>query len=601
MRSSRSVGVVALGPLHRAGDDLRHDLGDLADDVGVLDRGRAERADHRRGDVGMAPQRPVRTGEHREHAVGRPGSAGGCVSRYDAQVGLLLGHRLEQQPLLRGEVAVDGAERDIGGRRRRRASAPRRSRRRRPERSVASRTRRRRAAWLLASAPGSSAVDTMQKWNTFRFPSQRRVGHQARAMDLLETADRLFTGELPIESHHPFTVERATRRDSARPRRSSTRSPTRRRSTPTTGSSSSTRAACSRPSRCTRRCGGGPGAGSTPRSSPTATSTTCSASSSTKPKRATNGWAPPRVVAHELVPERFDRYKLTAGYNAVINQRQFKAPGLRWPTRLPLPGRDVPPRPGARSRRRTLRAAPRARRDRRRHVGVGTRPQGRVRGRPVHLGVAELRQPAEGAALRARLGRGVPRDGGAATRCAAARPRTADHRRRPRAPSARRRCRAAGDVARPDARDDERGRAPRRHRARRARAGASRSRVRTSGRSTTSPSSSCATSGATTAAGTTATRRTSSPRLRLRSREELADARRWRAPPRRSRDGARGRAAISGSRATSPSSRRRPRRTTKRCTRCAPRSSAHARREEASTMSKGIFSWAEHESTERTK
>jgi glyoxylase-like metal-dependent hydrolase (beta-lactamase superfamily II) len=44
-----------------------------------------------------------------------------------------------------------------------------------------------------------------------------------------------------------------------------------------------------------------------------------------------NGWAPPRVVAHELVPERFDRYRLTAGYNAVINQRQFKVPGLRWP------------------------------------------------------------------------------------------------------------------------------------------------------------------------------------------------------------------------------------------------------------------------------
>lgn len=45
----------------------------------------------------------------------------------------------------------------------------------------------------------------------------------------------------------------------------------------------------------------------------------------------TNGWEPPRVVAHELVPERFDRYRLTAGYNAVINQRQFKARGLRWP------------------------------------------------------------------------------------------------------------------------------------------------------------------------------------------------------------------------------------------------------------------------------
>jgi alkyl sulfatase BDS1-like metallo-beta-lactamase superfamily hydrolase len=44
-----------------------------------------------------------------------------------------------------------------------------------------------------------------------------------------------------------------------------------------------------------------------------------------------NAWAPPRVIAHELVVDRFDRYVLTAGYNAVINQRQFKAPGLRWP------------------------------------------------------------------------------------------------------------------------------------------------------------------------------------------------------------------------------------------------------------------------------
>ena len=41
-------------------------------------------------------------------------------------------------------------------------------------------------------------------------------------------------------------------------------------------------------------------AGSTPRSSRTATSTTCSASSCTRRRRATNGWAPPRVIAHEL-------------------------------------------------------------------------------------------------------------------------------------------------------------------------------------------------------------------------------------------------------------------------------------------------------------
>jgi alkyl sulfatase BDS1-like metallo-beta-lactamase superfamily hydrolase len=39
----------------------------------------------------------------------------------------------------------------------------------------------------------------------------------------------------------------------------------------------------------------------------------------------------PQVVAHELVPPRFDRYVETAGYNAVINRRQFGAEGLQWP------------------------------------------------------------------------------------------------------------------------------------------------------------------------------------------------------------------------------------------------------------------------------
>jgi alkyl sulfatase BDS1-like metallo-beta-lactamase superfamily hydrolase len=37
------------------------------------------------------------------------------------------------------------------------------------------------------------------------------------------------------------------------------------------------------------------------------------------------------VVAQEGVVPRFDRYRLTAGYNEVINQRQFRAPDLRWP------------------------------------------------------------------------------------------------------------------------------------------------------------------------------------------------------------------------------------------------------------------------------
>jgi alkyl sulfatase BDS1-like metallo-beta-lactamase superfamily hydrolase len=48
------------------------------------------------------------------------------------------------------------------------------------------------------------------------------------------------------------------------------------------------------------------------------------------------GWAPPRVIAHEAVPRRFDRYILTAGYNTVINQRQFALP-IIWPTSYTYP------------------------------------------------------------------------------------------------------------------------------------------------------------------------------------------------------------------------------------------------------------------------
>ncbi|QYG93852.1 MBL fold metallo-hydrolase [Iamia sp. SCSIO 61187] len=44
-----------------------------------------------------------------------------------------------------------------------------------------------------------------------------------------------------------------------------------------------------------------------------------------------------RVVAHEDIEARFDRYCACAGYNAVINQRQFQAPGLTWPTEYRRP------------------------------------------------------------------------------------------------------------------------------------------------------------------------------------------------------------------------------------------------------------------------
>ena len=49
------------------------------------------------------------------------------------------------------------------------------------------------------------------------------------------------------------------------------------------------------------------------------------------------GWPTLRVVAHEAVAPRFDRYRLTAGYNRIINARQFRVPGLVWPTEYRYP------------------------------------------------------------------------------------------------------------------------------------------------------------------------------------------------------------------------------------------------------------------------
>ena len=40
------------------------------------------------------------------------------------------------------------------------------------------------------------------------------------------------------------------------------------------------------------------------------------------------GHRPPDVVAHEAVKARFDRYRLTDGYNRDINARQFGGSGL---------------------------------------------------------------------------------------------------------------------------------------------------------------------------------------------------------------------------------------------------------------------------------
>ena len=44
-----------------------------------------------------------------------------------------------------------------------------------------------------------------------------------------------------------------------------------------------------------------------------------------------NGWRPPEIVGHERVAARMERYILTAGFNTLINARQFGA-SIEWPT-----------------------------------------------------------------------------------------------------------------------------------------------------------------------------------------------------------------------------------------------------------------------------
>ena len=45
----------------------------------------------------------------------------------------------------------------------------------------------------------------------------------------------------------------------------------------------------------------------------------------------------PRVIAHEALPARFDRYRRTAGLNGLINTRQFQLQGFTWPTNYRYP------------------------------------------------------------------------------------------------------------------------------------------------------------------------------------------------------------------------------------------------------------------------
>ena len=141
----------------------------------------------------------------------------------------------------------------------------------------------------------------------------------------------------------------------------------------------------------------------TPPCTRTATSTTSSAPRCSRrsrrrglargPGRRPRGRRPPLRPLH---PDR----RLQRGHQPAA------VPGARAAVadRVPPARRHLPRPPRRRGRRHRLRAAPRPRRDRRPHLGVGARAQGAVHRRPDHLVHAQRRQPAEGAALRRGLG-----------------------------------------------------------------------------------------------------------------------------------------------------------------------------------------------------
>ena len=86
-----------------------------------------------------------------------------------------------------------------------------------------------------------------------------------------------------------------------------------------------------------------------------------------------HGWPAPVVIAHEALPRRFDRYRMTAGYNEIINQRQFGIRGLRWPTEYRYPDRTYAAELTVEVGGTTFDAAAREGRDRRPHGHLDAR------------------------------------------------------------------------------------------------------------------------------------------------------------------------------------------------------------------------------------
>ena len=378
--------ALAFGALHGAGDDRRHDLGDPPHDVGVLGLRGAERPHHRRGHVGMPAQR-------RGSTAGAPPitrSAGGRLGR---RVGLDVGRggRPAARPSPRGAAAP--STRSTGRRcrarrrprRRRRASARRRNRRRpasskvgvehpAPARGLAAgqgllsgSVRRSSPAeietcsdflrgkalrplpdcaawptpgWTSSNSPTSSSPARPRSGRTTRSP---RSGTMAEVQPRVAFVDA-FANSSVVDTDDGLVAVDTSGVFHARHVHETVRS-----WSPAPPRHRDLHARPHRPRvrrRPLRRGGAHQRLGSAAASSRTQRSPTASIATA-----------------------------ITAGYNAVINQRQFRAPALRWPTDYRYPDETYTRPPRARGRRRALRALPRSRRDRRRDVGLvaGTR------------------------------------------------------------------------------------------------------------------------------------------------------------------------------------------------------------------------------------
>ena len=172
--------------------------------------------------------------------------------------------------------------------------------------------------------------------------------------------------------------------------------------------------ALERPSRCTPPC------------TPTATSTTSSACPCSRRRRPPTAGPAPRSIAHEALPPPLR--PLHPHRRLQRRDQPAPVPGARpaLADRVPLPRRDLPRPPPRRGRRARAFELHHARGETDDHTWTWVpEPQGALLRRPVHLGVAQRRQPAEGAALPEGVGRSRCGHGRARRRAAAARPRPA--------------------------------------------------------------------------------------------------------------------------------------------------------------------------------